>query len=758
MAKQRKFLKFLFFAPVFFGFLIITACASDAKSPPQVETAVPTPTFVTPTPTKAQSLRMWDGEFQESACKADGNAPLLDQALANANLKRSNFGFLSSDWEESPYSTHGYLSDEFLLPWFVRVRAEPARAGCFEGFAAGALDFYMKGKHPAASIIRHSSRLLDYVLDEEKPIDSNNLPGDFDQALKALCEYASGCQEESGEIPSELKKSLTPLLWTIIEGLKARAEMDKEAWSHDANWWNRYGGNFILADFGNNAPDPLLSDRGYFASIARGNLYRAASQIAFAIEDIDWSPFVGQKGVRYDLSTGAGWFHIYDGSSDTHQDKKENILLLIDLGGDDVYLNDVASNTSGVNAVSIVIDLAGNDKYGYETNSALSGEKGLLAPDDGGRANGNGISLSNHSRQGGARNGIAMLFDFGGGNDTYQSLRASQGYAHFGVGVLFDDGGDDVYVSETASQGSAQFGIGILIDRGRGNDSYRSFSFAQGFGYVAGVGILFDEGGNDSYSCDHGDPAKGGIPLYYTPQLPDKGNSSFCQGAGFGRRGNDKNKRTFLSGGLGILRDKEGDDTYEASVFAQGTGYWQGTGILSDGGGNDRYDAYWYVQGAAAHFAVGILADAGDGDDVFNGTRPSCCMNLGAGHDFSLGVLINEKGNDMYYITSLSAGASNCNGIGLFVDNNGNDTYRASSDYGSGMGNVSGECIKNRPNARSIGIMIDGGGIDIYQYPESEFPMPGENKTWGHSRNGLESEHGAGLDGEGETGVHPESG
>jgi len=349
-----------------------------------------------------------------------------------------------------------------------------------------------------------------------------------------------------------------------------------------------------------------------------------------------------------------------------------------------------------------------------------------------------------------------MLFDLGNGNDSYASLRTSQGYAHLGVGILYDEGGSDSYVSEALSQGAAQFGIALLIDAGEGDDTFRSFSKSQGFGYVGGMGLLWNGGGNDVYQCNHGDPERGGIRLYYSPQLPNNGNSSFCQGAGFGRR--DDSSLTFLSGGLGILRDVHGDDTYEASVFGQGTGYWQGTGLLSDGGGSDSYDAYWYIQGGAAHYAIGILTDDGEGDDSFNSLRSPRAMGTGAGHDFSVGVLINEAGNDTYNFATLAAGASNCNGVGLFVDNSGDDTYNAASDHGSGMGNVSGECLDSRPTAISIGIMLDADGTDTYNYPESEFPLPEDGQTWGHRRNGLESEFGSGIDADGgETGIHPGS-
>jgi hypothetical protein len=245
------------------------------------------------------------------------------------------------------------------------------------------------------------------------------------------------------------------------------------------------------------------------------------------------------------------------------------------------------------------------------------------------------------------------------------------------------------------------------------------------------------------------------LPVYLSPQRPDNGNSSFCQGAGFGSR-NDTSPLSSLSGGLGILRDVAGDDSYDASVFAQGAGYWEGIGILSDADGSDRYDAYWYVQGAAAHYAVGMLVDGGEGIDAHNLLRSSQLMTLGAGHDFSLGVLIGAGGNDRYFVQGLSVGASNCNGIGLFVDNAGDDEYVGASDLSSGVGNVSAECM-SRADAVSIGVMLDAGGVDLYDYafaPVPEFIVPTEGGTWGYARAGLASEHGGGRDGDADSGVH----
>lgn len=703
----------------------------------------------------------WEPAPAAAQCRAELPAPLLDQVLARAGLDAGELGFTTADLMQSDYVRGGYLDDPFVLSWFKAARASPARIGCFEGSVAGALDGYLQHRHRVAGMIRHAAHWLDRDR-AAPPFVPTGANESFDQAVAALCAGpAAPCEAPSGELPDGLKRALAPIVRAITAGLTARQTVNDAAPARAPDFWARSGGNMLLLQLGMpGAPNPLdTADRAFMLGAERAGLYAAAAQLAYAIEDADLAPFAGKTDVSFDLVTAAGVIRVRDGAPTVHRDDGVPVLLVLDLGGDDTWLGPVAANVSGANAVSVAIDLGGADRYGYAPVASPGDALGLPPADSGGRYAGNTmygpISFSQVSRQGAARDGIAMLFDLGTGNDRYQSLRASQGYAHFGVGVLFDEGGDDVYVAEALAQGAAQFGIGLSIDVGGGKDTRTAFTQAQGFGFVAAFGGLVDDGGDDVYTCNHGDPMQGGVRLYYSPQLPTNGNSSLCQGMGFGARGTVKDNH--LSGGLGVLRDLSGNDRYEASVFAQGSGYWQGTGVLSDGAGDDVYDAYYYVQGGAAHYAIGVLADDGAGRDQFNVTRPAQYMNQGAGHDFSLGALLEEGGDDEYRIPGLAAGASNCNGIGLFVDAAGNDRYLASSDYGLGMGNVSTECIDTRPLAKSVGLMIDAAGTDTYQTPDGGWPLPSEGGLWGHARNGLPSEHGGGIDGTGEAGVHSES-
>jgi len=330
----------------------------------------------------------------------------------------------------------------------------------------------------------------------------------------------------------------------------------------------------------------------------------------------------------------------------------------------------------------------------------------------------------------------------------------SQGWGHLGVGALYDDGGLDVYKGENGVQGAASMGIGLFMDAG-GNDSHETFANSQGFGYLQAVGIAWDGGGTDVWYADPGDPEYGGQVVYASAQLPDRGNATFSQGSGFGRRGDYDG--AFLSGGVGVLRDVAGNDAYTASTFAQGSGYWQAVGFLLDGQGADTYDAFWYVQAGAAHYSAGVLMDDGDGGDAFNTIMAPTYMQVGAGHDYSDGVFVNEQGDDTYVYTGLAGGASNCQGVGIFVDNDGTDTYDILSAYSTGLGNHSGECDSFPRNAvDSIGLFLDSGGdTDVYDWPGgSDHPTPANDSTFGYAQSGDTEEKGGAVDGDGETGVH----
>ena len=340
--------------------------------------------------------------------------------------------------------------------------------------------------------------------------------------------------------------------------------------------------------------------------------------------------------------------------------RNTNALLIIDLGGDDEYHNISSSfNCNPFNSsLSIIVDLEGNDLYN-------SSEKYTL---------------------GGGSFGLSFLVDCSG-NDRYLSQDFSLGCGFFGVGVLYDKGGDDYYLSDIMGQGAAAFGIGILSDI-RGNDSYHGNLFNQGMGFVGGAGILIEAQGNDNFFSG------GKYPDFREPEVAF---DSFSQGFGFGCR-------NFGSGGIGILWDDKGNDHYSSSYFSQGSSYWLAIGLLIDNAGSDTYHARRYTQGTGTHLTVGALVDR-SGDDSYTawGVAQGCGHDFsqgllidsngddtynakwvaqGAGSASGVGMLVDQKGNDSYLCGTFNSQGSGqysvkreAGSIGLLIDLTGEDSY-----------------------------------------------------------------------------------
>jgi len=421
---------------------------------------------------------------------------------------------------------------------------------------------------------------------------------------------------------------------------------------------------------------------------------------------------------RVDIPTPYGIVALHDGRADTYN--RQRYLLIVDTGGNDTYLG-VGGTTSADHPITVVIDLKGDDRY---LQDAAMASRGVADTSD------------RKTRRvapciGGAVFGYAFVLDMEG-NDLYRSLGLTQGAAYFGAGALIDGAGDDRYECYLNGQGSADWGIGLLVDRA-GDDRYYCFSMAQGYGGTKGYGLLLDIGGSDTYIAeDH-------VLDFPSPQT-DKHNVSMAQGAGYGRRA-DYTDGHSLAGGIGVLVDGAGNDRYSCGVFGQGVGYWYGLGILSDGEGNDTYEGIWYVQGASAHFAVGILEDV-SGDDRYVATMN---MAQGAGHDFSLGWLVEGGGNDIYRTPNLSLGGGNANGIGIFWDASGDDRYEVQPSITLGRSNI-GARGSLRERALCLGVFCDTGGKDVY--PDG-LPVARNEALWtqpGASQPPMSREYGAGID------------
>lgn len=344
---------------------------------------------------------------------------------------------------------------------------------------------------------------------------------------------------------------------------------------------------------------------------------------------------------------------------------EENVMLILDLGGDDRYLNQAGASTREI-PFSAVVDLSGNDTYVASSDFA----------------------------QGAGVLGAGFLYDLKG-DDSYIAKNYSQGSGFMGVGLLVDTAGMDLYESIAASQGSGAWGIGILAE-GEGDDMYSAARYAQGFGFVYGYGSIVEVSGNDFYF------AGGLFPDY---RDPENSYQSLSQGFGFGLR---PDQLVGTSGGIGVIADAQGDDNYVADYFSQGASYWYALGILSDKEGNDRYTAGRYSQGAGVHLAAGILIDD-EGDDSYS---VSYGVSQGLGHDLSTGFLLDNGGDDHYQCGVLCQGAGNDNGIGVLNDNGGDDVYQV-----DGKGQGQGNYLPVR-DLGSFGFHFDtGGGADRYTTP-----------------------------------------
>ena len=340
--------------------------------------------------------------------------------------------------------------------------------------------------------------------------------------------------------------------------------------------------------------------------------------------------------------------------------------VIIDLGGDDIYLNHAGGTGFSVQngiiqkitqPIGMVIDCAGNDRYLSQRLASVGA--GIL--------------------------GMGILVDLLG-DDLYSGNRLTIGAALFGIGVLMDLDGNDTYVSQAIGQGAAIFGDALLLDFD-GDDVYAGAKFVQGFGGPGGFGYLLDAAGCDRYTAGKRFPSGYGTRDIY---------EAWSQGMAQGWRG-------MAGGGIGMIRDLSGNDVYEAGNFSQGTGYYFGVGVLRDDKGHDMYRGSRYCQGTAAHQAAGMLLDR-DGNDHYVGR---VAASMGAGWDVAVAGFFDYTGNDRYTAADFSLGAGAQNGIGIFFDGSGMDVYQLT---GIGLGAGGQLTYQSGRGARNLGLFLDRGG------------------------------------------------
>jgi hypothetical protein len=557
-----------------------------------------------------------------------------------------------------------------------------------------------------------------------------------DDAPLATAVAASGAEGEIDRadvaarvagVPMDLQGALAPIVRAIAV---ARAEVVAARAGADTKLLKTRAADFVMGT-GSLGLDAAAVAKIDAFDVAR--VVRAATLVATAVESAKLARFAGAAVPSVDLDTPVGPIVLRGPGADTYEGGAiaSRAALVLDTGGDDVYRAPVAARTID-RPVSIAVDLGGRDAWSYDEKPDADDAKGKRLPSDGAGRLVDGRTASRVGRQGSGWLGVGLLWDLGGGADTYRSLTISQGAGVFGVGVLFDDGGDDTYSAEALAQGAAGWGVGLLLDRA-GNDKHVVYTSSQGFGFTKGLGALVDMDGDDVYDSDVGDPELGGDPLYANAQRPGKANTSMSQGCGRGNRPDVPEPGFPMAGGIGILRDAKGDDRYLTSIFGQGCAFAMGIGLFADGAGNDTYEGIWYVQGANAHTGLSLFVD-GAGDDRYDPTFPITATSIGVGHDFSAAIHHDMGGDDTYRAPGLSLGAGNANGFGLFVNAGGADTFDAKGPITLGAANATEILpVVARQSMPTVGVFVKAGGRATYA--GASLPDAGADLTWGTTPN-----------------------
>lgn len=483
-------------------------------------------------------------------------------------------------------------------------------------------------------------------------------------------------------VPPEVQSAAALLLTIIPRSLEFRKLAVLQLGNLDAAH-NRLSG----PKFTDSSPSESEQRRKLLAAIDLPYLFSGSYDLAAAahVASLRIASVTPERKYSVRIPTKLGVIHLTGGDARLYPN--DQALLIVDTGGTDTYLGQPSTKSAG-NPVSIVIDSDGNDSY-LSDSELINTEVSKFS---------NRTSGVSGIGPGCAVMGYSILLDLKG-NDLYRSHKPGVASAKMGVSLLFDFLGDDTYDAYSDSMAFAMGGMAILSDFA-GKDRYDGFSQVQGCGQTLGVAALIDRGGDDTYVANHSE-------LDFPSAQSAQHNLSMAQGAGNGKRGDYLDGHSF-DGGVGVLLDEDGNDSYTCGVFGQGVGYWGGVGMLLDNKGDDRYNGHWYVQGASAHFAIGIIEDVA-GNDTYNAAAN---MALGAGHDFGLGVMFDREGNDSYTGPNLSLGSGNANGIGWAVDFQGNDRYVST---GLTLGSAA-EAPKTslRVRALCLGVFMDLAGDDIY--------------------------------------------
>jgi len=518
---------------------------------------------------------------------------------------------ISGFYERSHYAQnlakgHEEACDPFQLKEFTYMYRYPQSAGV----AARELSdrFILEtGKefHGLDKIMRIAAGLLDIESENEKLLKNEEIT--FPELLRTIIQARVKVEHAFSRLSPEEKELLR--------------EMALTPWDDDR--WNTFLELSMKVEL-----------RELFEALLPVASFLSGERLSMLKKDL-LKRFPDNKApVLFEDMTPAGKVIVGGAGPNVYQ---EDAALILDLGGNDLYLNNSGGTRAGM-PVAIVVDWEGNDRY---------------------------LSKANFS-QGAGLLGGGFLIDLSG-TDIFDALDGGQGAGFFGSGILYHGSGHGTYRGRKFCQGTGQMGIGLLWNSG-GDTVYSCAGQGQALGFFKGAGIVIDEAGNDYYQL-------GGLE----PDFRDLSKSTVSMGQGFGKGLRQDEKKDGVSGGIGLLIDESGNDTYTADYFAQGASYYYGVGILDDLSGDDRYIAGRYAQGAGIHSSVGVLLDRGGNDFYYT----SFGVAQGMGHDYGAGFLEDDQGDDYYWGGTLVQGSATAGSIGILIDKEGKDRYMC-KDKGQG--------------------------------------------------------------------------
>lgn len=446
------------------------------------------------------------------------------------------------------------------------------------------------------------------------------------------------------------------------------------------------------------------------------------------------------------------------GGNDTYTNDAAAVALaaqlVLDVGGDDVYRPDgIAGHAfGGTGGIGILVDTAGSDRYVLESTTTSVSGQGL-----------------------GVLGGVGILVD-GGGNDVRRMDSEVEGAAAGaggmgeavlgGVGVLMDGGGDDAYSATGITHP-------VLIEPTSGDDPMTAIGRAAttigGVGVLAGAGVLWDAGGDDSFTAHaRMTAAPPEWPAVNLTSEPPSGSEQYVSVNGLGEA---------VLAGVGYLLEGAGPTEYRLqgvveslpldgdaltmSSAGMGLGAVGATGVLSDAGGDDTYaidlssttamsrtvddtcgspctpagpnvtavPASATVQGYGVQ-GVGLIDDAG-GADRYSAILGSVAQAV-ARDDRTEAAATHLDGRLIGQDATLRAqGTSLAQGLGIVADAGGDDSYtsevstRAETDTSSALpanepvvfttvGVAQGITQATTSGAGGTGAILDLGGDDAY--------------------------------------------